>query len=304
MNTPSPLNPQGSINEPKPRTRSNIIIAVFAILAFHVVLLGALLLQGCKDKPSGVVRDTPGNLDSQLAALTNPAPTSPLDTTSPSPYSMTPMASNTTAMTPVAPPALPPVATPAMPPITIPGDFSAPPVAASAAGTTEHTIAKGESFYTLSKKYGVSLQAIVQANAGVDSKKLQLGQKVKIPEKTVAAAPTTTGDSTTALTIRTTTTSGGADVSYVVKRGDSLTKIAKANNTTTKQIKSANNLRTDMIRVGQKLKIPGKTAAAPATMETAPPVVPAITPPAAIPPASMPSASAAPSGAARNPISS
>jgi hypothetical protein len=46
MNTPSPLVPQGTfLGKPG---RSHIRIAVFTILAIHVVLLGALLLQGCK----------------------------------------------------------------------------------------------------------------------------------------------------------------------------------------------------------------------------------------------------------------
>jgi len=41
MNTPSPLIPQGAL--PNARGRSHIRIAVFTILAVHVVLLGALL---------------------------------------------------------------------------------------------------------------------------------------------------------------------------------------------------------------------------------------------------------------------
>ena len=43
---------------------------------------------------------------------------------------------------------------------------------------------------------------------------------------------------------------------YTVKSGDTLSKIAEKNHTTVAKIKSANGLRSDMIKVGQVLKIP------------------------------------------------
>ena len=65
---------------------------------------------------------------------------------------------------------------------------------------------------------------------------------------------------------------------YVVKSGDSLTKIAKAHGTTVKAIQAENNLVTTSIKAGQKLKIPVKAAAvaAPAPyVEPAPAPAPA-----------------------------
>ena len=43
---------------------------------------------------------------------------------------------------------------------------------------------------------------------------------------------------------------------YVVKSGDTLSRIAKAHGTTVKALKTANNLGNDRIVVGSKLKIP------------------------------------------------
>jgi 5'-nucleotidase / UDP-sugar diphosphatase len=43
---------------------------------------------------------------------------------------------------------------------------------------------------------------------------------------------------------------------YLVKSGDTLTRIAKAHGTTIAALKSANNLASDRINVGEKLKIP------------------------------------------------
>src|SRR3954463_3887179 len=44
---PNPLVPQGTF-ESQARGKSHVRIAVFTILAIHVVVLGALLIQGCK----------------------------------------------------------------------------------------------------------------------------------------------------------------------------------------------------------------------------------------------------------------
>lgn len=48
----------------------------------------------------------------------------------------------------------------------------------------------------------------------------------------------------------------GSDAVYMVKEGDSLEKIAKANRTTIKAIKELNSLTSDRIVVGKQLKIP------------------------------------------------
>ena len=47
-----------------------------------------------------------------------------------------------------------------------------------------------------------------------------------------------------------------------MKSGDALEKIARNNGTTVKALKALNNLKTDRINVGQKLKLPAKAEAA------------------------------------------
>ncbi|MBU2098807.1 MAG: N-acetylmuramoyl-L-alanine amidase [Gammaproteobacteria bacterium] len=49
----------------------------------------------------------------------------------------------------------------------------------------------------------------------------------------------------------------GPDRQYVVSRGDSLSLIAQRNNVSLSQLRSANNLRSDNIQIGQTLRIPG-----------------------------------------------
>lgn len=49
---------------------------------------------------------------------------------------------------------------------------------------------------------------------------------------------------------------GGASKTYTVRSGDSLWKIAREHKTTVSALRAHNNLKTDNLRVGQKLKIP------------------------------------------------
>lgn len=44
-----------------------------------------------------------------------------------------------------------------------------------------HAIEKGDTLGKLADKYGVTLEAIVKANPGIEPTKLQIGQKVRIP---------------------------------------------------------------------------------------------------------------------------
>lgn len=49
------------------------------------------------------------------------------------------------------------------------------------AGTPQmHTIRRGETFYSIAPKYGTTWQAILSLNPGIDPKRLQIGQKVRV----------------------------------------------------------------------------------------------------------------------------
>ncbi|HVY70731.1 MAG TPA: LysM peptidoglycan-binding domain-containing protein, partial [Verrucomicrobiae bacterium] len=129
-------------------------------------------------------------------------------------------------------------------------------------------------FAVIAKKYGVTISAISKANPGVNSSKLKVGQKLQIPAPVEKSAGTGSkaGDATGTMD-----TGRGETTSYTVKPGDTIIKIAKGHGTTAKAIRAANNLKTDRINVGQKLKIPARTtvAAAPDTNSSPAPVVPA-----------------------------
>ena len=251
-NTPNPLVPQGTF--PDQRGKSHIRLAVFAILAVHLVLLAVLLQLGCNKKNSDMALNTDTNIYQ---------PVVPTDTNPFTPPPPTNVAPPVPEVTNIAPPPDTSVVPPPPPP--------PPPPAAE--GEREYVIVKGDSFYTLAKKFGVSSKAIAAANPGVDSTRLKIGQKIKIPAGV-------SGSSTKVLSASAGTE--GAERIHVVKSGEKLYTIAKAEGTTVKAIQAANNLHTTRILVGQKLKIPAKAAAptAPVTEPlTSTPSAPGVPPP-------------------------
>jgi LysM repeat protein len=238
--TPNPLIPQGTFLEQK--GRSHIRIAVFTILAVHVVLLASLLMAGCKrttDQAGAEMTNEGGAYPPPPVTQLPPADTSPPPPTAGVEVAanrLTPIPSLPTNPTPVEPQPVPPV--PQQQP---------PPPALGSQG--DHVVIKGESFYTIAKKYGVTSRAIQEANPGVDPARLKIGQKLAIPARTATAlAASTNGGSAT---------NGGK--TYTVKSGDTLVAIAKKHGITVKDLQSANSLQTTRITVGQKLRIPGKT---------------------------------------------
>lgn len=237
MNNQNPVIPQGSALEQKNRGRVRVKIAVFFVLAVHGIGLMALLMAGCGQTKEPV---TPTET---VATNTPPAfvePTTPPVTTSNPPVVVAAPAQVET----VAPPVVP-------------------------TGATEYAIAKGDNFSTLAKKFHVSAKAIADANPGVQPTKLKIGQKINIPAAAAPTAPTVAGAAPAE------SASTGSEQTYTVKSGDNLTKIAGHLGTTVKALRAANGLKTDSIKVGQKLKIPARASAPTAVPAT--PVEPAPT---------------------------
>ena len=223
MNTHSPFIPQGSFLE---RRRFTTRVVIYTVLAAHVVLLSCLLIQGCK--PSQPETEVPNS--EQVSA----PPAAPLTNAQAAPFPPPTLTSN--VPTPSAPPIVPPSAPVVMePPV-------APPV------TKIYSVVRGDSFYKIARANGISINALGQANPGVDSRTLQAGQVLQLPqsEGTPGAMSPTTA---TAL-------ANHNPSLYVVRSGDTLSRISKAHGTTIKALKAANGLKTDQIVAGRRLKLP------------------------------------------------
>jgi LysM repeat protein len=242
MNNANPFIPQGSLLEQKNKKRARVKRTILAIFAFNILLVSPLLLiQACGHG------DKADNTATNSVAPDTSMATTNVETAMP--------ATSTNPVVSTPPPATPLPTAPATP--------------APAANPSEYVIVKGDNFASIGKKFGVSVKALEAANPTVVPTRMKVGDKIQIPAATAGAA----GGATT-MSMATDT----GEKIYVVKSGDNLTKIASAHGTTVKTLRALNNLSTDAIKVGDKLKLPVKastTTAAPdsTTMPTAPATV-------------------------------
>lgn len=134
----------------------------------------------------------------------------------------------------------------------VPPATNASPLAPAA--ITDYIVKSGDTFSSIAKNFGVTVRAIQAANPGVEPTRLRPGQTLHIPP------PTPAGTTTTTSAVPSAETGAGGEQIYTVKSGDNLTTIATRFHTTIRALRSENNLTTDRITVGQKLKIPRSTA--------------------------------------------
>lgn len=211
---------QGS-DEVRKSVRAPLWAAVVAGL--HVVAVGSfLLIQGCGTRKQAVVEPPPPPVMPPRQDVMTPA----------------------TASLPT--PAFQPAAEKA-------------PASLEAAATATYTVQNGDSLSKIASRVGVTSREIAELNNIKDANKIRVGQKLVLPSyaqpvpasaSKLAAAPA----KKSAPKASAPAVAGSGE--YVVRSGDSLSKIAVKNGTTVKALREVNQLKSDMIRIGQKLKLP------------------------------------------------
>jgi len=101
-----------------------------------------------------------------------------------------------------------------------------------------HTVKKGDSLSRIARRYDTTTKALKNANR-LSGDLIRVGQRLKIPD-----------------TSYTDSTQSPSPTVYTVKKGDTLGRIALIQGCTVTELKRANNLSNDLIRVGQQLKVP------------------------------------------------
>jgi LysM repeat protein len=118
---------------------------------------------------------------------------------------------------------------------------------AEGANSTVYVVRRGDTLYSLARRYGTTVSAIVRANGLPNSNWIYVGQRLVISGVTAAPSSSSSGSV------------------HVVQRGENLFRIALRYGTTVQALASANNLsNTSLIYAGQRLAIPGKASASPA----------------------------------------
>lgn len=99
-----------------------------------------------------------------------------------------------------------------------------------------YIVKSGDSLYSIGKKYGLTIQELIDYN-NLDNTILSIGQVIKIPKSSSNLEQVNY-------------------ITYTVKPNDSLYSIGKQYGVSAQQLKDYNNLSSNLLDIGQTLKIP------------------------------------------------
>ncbi|WP_348709612.1 peptidoglycan endopeptidase LytE [Bacillus subtilis] len=115
---------------------------------------------------------------------------------------------------------------------------------AGAASAQSIKVKKGDTLWDLSRKYDTTISKIKSENH-LRSDIIYVGQTLSINGKSTSSKSSSSSSSSS---------------TYKVKSGDSLWKISKKYGMTINELKKLNGLKSDLLRVGQVLKLKGSTS--------------------------------------------
>lgn len=105
----------------------------------------------------------------------------------------------------------------------------------------EYSVAKGDTLSSIAKKNNTDVSSLIKANKIKDANLIQPKQKIVIPKKEIKMPASVKANNN----------------DYSVKQGDTLSSIARNNNTSLLKLLEINNLENpDIINIGTKLKMP------------------------------------------------
>ncbi|BEV38428.1 peptidoglycan endopeptidase LytE [Bacillus stercoris] len=128
--------------------------------------------------------------------------------------------------------------------LSINGKSTSSKGSSSSSSSSTYKVKSGDSLWKISKKYGMTVNELKKLN-GLKSDLLRVGQVLKLKGSSSSSSSSSSSVSTSSTS------------TYKVKRGDSLSKIAKQYGTTVSKLKGLNGLKSDVIYVNQVLKVKG-----------------------------------------------
>ncbi|WP_347860527.1 LysM peptidoglycan-binding domain-containing protein [Salimicrobium sp. PL1-032A] len=109
---------------------------------------------------------------------------------------------------------------------------------ATTVSAEDYNVNKGDTLWSISQKYNVSVSQLKSAN-GLNSNIIYPGQNISVDGQASSGSTSETSDSNV----------------YTVKSGDTIYKIASSHGATVSQVKSWNNLSSNLIHPGDELAV-------------------------------------------------
>ncbi|MGI9533485.1 MAG: LysM peptidoglycan-binding domain-containing protein, partial [Thermodesulfobacteriota bacterium] len=131
-----------------------------------------------------------------------------------------------------------------------------------------HTVKPSDTLFAIARMHGTSVDKIKTENRLIGNK-LRIGQKLTIPpaDKNIQVVKTAPKTEDAAKPV---TKKKDFPGTYKVRSGDTLSQIAQNFKVRTTELKDANNLSSNKLRVGQKLSVPNTPAAITKSAKTTP----------------------------------
>ena len=121
---------------------------------------------------------------------------------------------------------------------------------------TTYKVEKGDTLYSISRKYQITVAELRAANNLSENDVIKVGQKLKIPSADISNAAALATDNKATTNGTATLSATKATKEYTVVKGDTMYSISKKNGMTLAEFMALNNLDSNsVIKVGQKLKI-------------------------------------------------
>ena len=126
-----------------------------------------------------------------------------------------------------------------------------------------YTVQSGEMLSSISKKFNVRQIDILRSNPGLAPNKLYVGKRIRLPDcatgfvvESAAESDKETDVAKDGQVKSSFKPYTGPTKEYVVRSGDHIGKIANASGISVRVLKELNGMKSDRIRIGQRLKIP------------------------------------------------
>lgn len=149
---------------------------------------------------------------------------------------------------------------------------STPESSAPTAEDGVYIVQRGDNLFRIALRNGLSTRALAEANGITNPALIYVGQRLIIPGIAQPVTPTEPAPTTTPTPEATEEPADeGESVSYVVKAGDTLFRIALRNSTTVQRLVELNAIKNpNLIFVGQMLRLPASETAAQPSAESTP----------------------------------